>query len=104
MASLTCPNCKKHISAFDLTCFSCGFTITAEERDKQLKGLEMRMSDGFSKGGSPRERALKHQKEQKLLKKMNRFSFGFFKFGWAEIVVPTVIVLLIIIVIVLMTI
>jgi len=104
MASLTCPNCKKHISVFDLTCFSCGFTITVEERDSQLKELEKQMNDDSLKGSSPQEKALKHQKEQKILKKLNRFSFGLFKFGWGEVVVPTIIVVILIIVIVLMTI
>ena len=102
MASLTCPNCKKHISVFDVKCFSCGFLITDEERNRQVKELEKQMSDDSLIGKSPEESALKHQKHLKIIKKLNRISFGFFKIGWAEMVVPSVIVILIIIVMVIM--
>ena len=102
MASITCPKCKKRISEFDLVCFSCGYTITEAERERQLMELEKQRSNDSLKGSSLRESALKHQKKQKRLKKLNRISFGFFKIGWAEIVVPLVIILLILIVIILM--
>lgn len=104
MASITCPKCKKRISEFDLVCFSCGCTITEEERARQLMELEKQRSTDSLKGSSVKERALKHQKKQRMLIKLNRISFGFFRIGWAGLIVPLLIVLLILIVIVLMTI
>jgi len=98
MTSITCPNCKKHISVFDLKCFSCGFTITEEERDSQVKELEKQKSDDSLKGSSPDEIALKHLQ----MKKLDRISFRLFKIGWADLVVPSIIVMLILLVIVLM--
>lgn len=102
MTSITCPNCKKHISIFDLKCFSCGFTITEEERGSQVKEMEKQKSDDSLKGSSPDEIALKHLQMQKFLKKLDRISFRLFKIGWADLVVPSIIVMLILLVIVLM--
>lgn len=102
MTSLTCPNCKKHISIFDLKCFSCGFTITEEERDRQVKELEMQRSDDSMKRNSPNKIALKRLHMQKFLKKLDRISFRLFKIGWADLVVPSIIFILILLVIVLL--
>ena len=37
MASIICPECKNHVSEYDLACLICGHTITEEEREKLIK-------------------------------------------------------------------
>jgi len=102
MASITCPECKKHMSVFEVVCFNCGFIMTDEERDRQLKELEKQRYEDSLKENSPPKGVLKHPREHKLEKKLNTISLGFFKIGWAEMVVPLIIILLIIMVILLM--
>ena len=102
MASITCPKCRKHMSVFEVVCFNCGFTMTDEERDRQLKELEKQRHEDSLKGSSPPQGALKHPREHKLEKKINTISLGFFKIGWAEMVVPLIIMLLLVIVAILM--
>jgi tRNA(Ile2) C34 agmatinyltransferase TiaS len=102
MSSIACPKCGKRIGMFELVCFSCGYAITEEERERQLKELEKQLSDDSLKSISPQERVLKHLKKLRILQRLNRMSVGLFKMGWGEIVVPSIIIVLIVIVIVLM--
>ena len=100
MASIICPECKNHVSEYDLACLICGHTITEEEREKLIK--EMHQAKAAVKDHSAKEKAQKHLQELKLEKKLNKFSLGLFKIGFAEIIVPLFIILLIIVVIAVM--
>lgn len=102
MGPITCPECKKHMSVFEVVCFHCGFIMTDEERDRQLKELEKQRHEDSLKGSSPPEGTLKHPRDHKVEKKINAISLGFFKIGWAEMVVPLIIILLIFIVVIIM--
>ena len=100
MTSIICPKCKSHISEYDLICLNCGYSITQEEREKLVK--EVLDSQESVEENAAHQQALKHQHELKIEKKLNKVSLGFFKVGFAEMVVPLVIILLIIIVAVIM--
>jgi len=102
MVSITCPKCKKRMSVFDVVCFHCGFIMTDEERDRQLKELEKQEREASLKGSSAPERALKHPRAHKIEKRINTISLGLFKIGWTEMVVPFIIFLLIIILVLIM--
>jgi len=93
MNTIICPNCKFHNTEFDLTCFKCGHAFSPEERDQQAKEYEMLLlRDSHKSSGE-------HHHEHKVEKKLNLISFGIFKVGFAEILVPIITFLLIIIVV-----
>jgi len=98
MTSVSCPKCKKHMSVFDVVCFHCGFIMTDEERDRQLKEQENQRQEDELRERSPKPETFKHPREHKMSWKINTISFGLFKLGWDELVVPLIIVLLIMIV------
>jgi len=102
MTSIICPKCKSHITEYDLSCLNCGYTVTQEEREKLVKEREELKSKKLSEKGSAHQEELKHHQEYKLEKKLNKLSLGFFKVGFAEMLVPLFIILLIIIVIAIM--
>ena len=102
MTSIICPKCKSHISEWDVNCLNCGLTITEEIREKQIKEQQKHSTSDSSEYSSPQVKALKQDKKYKFQKKLNQFSLGYFKIGFAEMVVPVLVVMLIIIVIVFM--
>ena len=102
MTSIICPKCKSHISEWDVNCLNCGLTITEEIREKQIKEQQKHSTSDSSEDNSPQVKAMKQDKKYKFQKTLNVFSFGLFKTGFAEIVVPILIVVLIVIVIALM--
>lgn len=102
MTSIICPECKSHISEYDLICLNCGYTVTQEEREKLVKEQEELTSKKLLEKGSTHQEELKHHQEFKLEKKLNKLSVGFFKVGFAEMIVPLFIILVIIIVIAIM--
>jgi len=65
--------------------------MTDEERDRQLKELEKQRQEDSLKGSSYRKEHLKHPRDHKVEKKINTISLGFFKIGWAEMVVPLIV-------------
>ena len=99
MTSIICPKCKSHITEFDLSCVNCGYTITQEELVKEREELK---SKKLLEKGSTHQEELKHHQEYKLEKKLNKLSVGFFKVGFAEMIVPLFIILVIVIVIAIM--
>lgn len=102
MTSIICPKCKSHITDFDMSCLNCGYKITEEEREKLVKEREELKSKKLLEKGSTHQEELKHHQEYKLEKKLNKLSVGFFKVGFAEMIVPLFIILVIIIVIAIM--
>jgi len=100
MTSIICPNCKSRVTEFDLSCVNCGYTVTQEERKKLID--EMIKAQAPAEDLSAEEKAHKLLQEHKLEKKLNKFSVGLFKVGFAEMIVPLLIILLIIIVIAVM--
>ncbi len=100
MTSIICPNCKSRVTDFDLCCVNCGYKVTQEEREKLID--EMIKAQASDEDRLVEERAHKHLQEIKLEKKLNKFSLGLFKVGFAEMIVPVVIILVIIIVIAVM--
>ena len=100
MTSIICPNCKSRVTDFDLCCVNCGYKVTQEEREKLVD--EMLKAHTPDEDHSAEERARKHLQEHKLEKKLNKFSLGLFKVGFAEMIVPLFIILVIIIVIAVM--
>ena len=99
MTSIICPECKSHITEFDLSCLNCGYTITQEEREKLVKEREELKSKKLIEKGSTHQEELKHHQEYLLEKRLNKLSLGFFKVGFAEMIVPLFIILVIIVVI-----
>jgi hypothetical protein len=73
-----------------------------EERDRQLKELEKQRQEDSLIGSFPLEGALKHPRDHKVEKKINTISLGFFKIGWAEMVVPLIVILLMVVVAIIM--
>jgi len=102
MTSLICPECKSHISEYDLVCLNCGFTVTEEVREKLVKKQEELAAKKLLEKDSTHQKELKHHQEYKLEKKLNKLSISFFKVGFAEMIVPLFIILVIIIVIAIM--
>ncbi len=102
MTSIICPKCKSHITEFDLSCVNCGYTITQEELEELVKEREELKSKKLLEKGSTHQEELKHHQEYKLEKKLNKLSVGFFKVGFAEMIVPLFIILVIVIVIAIM--
>jgi len=100
MTSIICPNCKSRVTDFDMSCVNCGYTVTEEEREKLID--EMLKAQAPAEDHSAEERARKLLQEHKLEKKLNKFSVGLFKVGFAEMMVPLFIILVIIIVITIM--
>jgi len=98
MSTVICPNCKYHNTEFDLNCFKCGHAFSPEEREKLVKENEMRhFHDSHKSSGE-------HHHEYKVQRKLNLISFGIFKVGFAEILVPIIAVLLLTILVFLMVI
>ena len=96
MSTIICPNCKFQNTEFDLKCFKCGHAFSPEEREMLLKENEMKhIHDSHKSSGE-------HPHEHKVQRKLNLISFGIFKVGFAEILVPIITFLLIIIVVFLM--
>jgi len=102
MTSIICPRCKSHITEYDLSCLNCGYTITQEEREKLVKEREDLKSKKSLENRSAHQEELKHHQEFKLEKNLNKLSVGFFKVGFAEMIVPLFVILMIIIVIAIM--
>ena len=102
MTSIICPKCKSHITMWELNCLNCGLAITEELREKLIKEQQKQNSAPSFKESSPKEEALKRHKKYVFQKRLNKFSLGLFKIGFAEMVVPLSIVALVIIVIILM--
>jgi uncharacterized Zn finger protein (UPF0148 family) len=101
MTAITCPKCKKRMSVFEVSCFSCGFTMTDEERDRQLKEQEKERELDSLKSSSSIDDSLKHSRDQKVVRLVNKFSFGYFNRGLGELVVPIVVIVLLLIAVIL---
>lgn len=95
MTSLVCPKCGKHITDWDLACLNCDYVVTPEERARLKAEHEKLISIGSAGKEHFHTRSVKHPIQRKL----NRISFGVFKLGWPEMVVPLVTVLMIILLI-----
>ena len=91
MSTFICPNCKFHNTDFDLVCFKCGHVFTPEEREQLAKEHEMYLQHDVHKTFG------EHHHEHKVQKKLTQLSFGIFKVGFAEMLVPVIIVLVLII-------
>ena len=102
MTSIVCPKCKSHISEWDVDCLNCGLSITDELRKQLIDEQQNQRSTQRLQDIPSRVKALKPDRKYKLQKALNTYTFGFFKTGFAEIVVPILIVLLVIAVIALM--
>lgn len=94
MNPITCPKCKKHMSVFEVACFSCGFIMTDEERDRQLKELEKLREQDSSKGSSTSAGDLIHPWEQKVARKINAISLNIFNKSVGVLIVPIVVIVL----------
>lgn len=99
MTTIICPNCKSHISEWDLNCLNCGMTITEELREKLVGEMERKQASESAEEDSFRENVLKRHRKFQLQRKLNRLSLRLFKTGFSEIVVPFFIVILILVVI-----
>jgi len=97
MTSIVCPKCKSHLSEWNLSCINCGLTVTEELREQLIREKQIQREMDTLKDISPQVRAMKLDRKYKLQKALNTYSFGLFKTGFAEIVVPVLIVVLIII-------
>jgi hypothetical protein len=95
MTSLICPKCGKHITDWDLACFYCDYIITAEDRVRFKAEHEKIITRDSARKEHFHARSGKHPIQRKL----NRISFGVFKLGWSEMVVPVIAVLLIVLLI-----
>lgn len=98
MAAIICPNCKSHISDWDLNCLNCGMTITNELRKKLVEEAEKREVREPAEE-SPHEKALKLHSKFKLQRKLNQMSLRLFKRGFGEIVVPVFVFILFLVVV-----
>jgi len=54
MTSISCPNCKSHISEWDVICLKCGYSVTPEERELFVKEQEAILAR--SRTGAPGKR------------------------------------------------
>lgn len=101
MTSIICPNCKSHISEWDLNCLNCGMTITEELREKLVRKMQEQRASESSKEASLQEKALKLRRKFTFQRKLNRISLRLFKTGFAEVVVPFFVAVLLLIIVVL---
>ena len=99
MTAIICPNCKSHISEWDLNCLNCGMTIGEDLREKLIRETQEQRVPESSEEISSREKALKLHRKYKLQRKLNRLSLRLFKTGFSEVVVPFFIVILILVII-----
>ena len=102
MTSIVCPKCKSHITVWDSSCLNCGLTITEEIREQLSKEQQSQRLKDNLRDIPAQVKALKPDRKYKFQKTLNKYSFGLFKTGFTEIVVPVLFVLLIIAVIALM--
>jgi len=89
------------MSVFEVACFSCGFIMTDEERDRQLKELEKQREKDLSKGSSSSDGDLIHPWEHQLAKKMNTISLSIFNKSVGVLIVPVIIILLLMLAVIL---
>lgn len=94
MTAIICPNCKSHISDWDLNCLNCGMTITEELREKLIRESEAQQADESAEE-LLQEKAVKMHRKFQLQRKLNRLSLRLFKTGFAGLVVPFLVVVLI---------
>jgi hypothetical protein len=95
MTTLICPKCGKHITDWDLACLNCDYVITPEERVR-LQTEHEKLISSYSVG---KEQFHARSWEHPIHRKLNRISFGLFRVGWPEMVVPLITVLLIVLMI-----
>ncbi|MBA4409058.1 MAG: hypothetical protein C0397_06510 [Odoribacter sp.] len=95
MTSIICPKCGNHISEWDLVCLNCDFVITPEERVR----LKTEHEKLISRDSNGKDHIHVRPRKHPIQRKLNTISFGVFKVGWPEMVVPVIAVVLIALVI-----
>ena len=78
MTAITCPNCKGHISEWDVICLKCGHTVTPEEREKLVKEPEALLAHQNELRHEEHEAEIKLKHRHRLQKRFDRFTVGTF--------------------------
>jgi uncharacterized Zn finger protein (UPF0148 family) len=78
MTSISCPNCKSHISEWDVICLKCGYSVTPEERELLVKEQEAILARQAEQERQAHEAEMKLKHRHRLQKRFDRFTVGTF--------------------------
>lgn len=78
MTAITCPNCKGHISEWDVICLKCGHSVTPEERERLVKEQEAELAHETQAMHEAHEAEMKLKHRHRLQKRFDRFTVRMF--------------------------